>query len=49
VRKLHAWRKDFDRAVKMIASIAYELDNLWDLGISSASAGMMRLGLLSMP
>ena len=28
VRKLHTWRKDFDRALKMIAFIAYELDNL---------------------
>ena len=35
VRKFHAWRKDFYRALKMITSIAYELDNLWDYGISS--------------
>ena len=27
VRKLHAWRKDFDKTLKKIASIAYELDN----------------------
>ena len=35
VRKLHAWRKDFDRALKMIAYIACELDSPWDPGISS--------------
>ena len=35
VRKLHAWPKDFDRALKRIASIAYELDSPWDPGISS--------------
>ena len=35
VRKLHAWRKDFDRALKRITSIACELDSPWDLGISS--------------
>ena len=34
VRKLHAWPKDFDRALKRIASIAYELDSSWDPGIS---------------
>jgi len=34
-RKLHTWRKDFDGALKMIASIAYELDSPWDLGIGS--------------
>jgi len=28
VRKLHAWCNDFDRALKMSASINYELDNL---------------------
>jgi len=27
VRKLHAWRKDFYRALKRIAFIAYELDS----------------------
>ena len=35
VRKLHAWRKDFDRALKRIASIACELDSPCDPGISS--------------
>jgi len=35
VRKLRAWRKDFDRALKRIASIAYELDSPWDSGINS--------------
>jgi len=52
VRKLHAWRKDFDRALKRIASIAYELDTWIAHGIlvlALSSAGMMCLGLLSMP
>jgi len=35
VRKLHAWRKNFDRALKRIAFIACELDNPWDPGINS--------------
>ena len=35
VRKLHAWPKDFDRALKMVASITYKLDSPWDPGISS--------------
>ena len=35
VRKLHAWHKDFDRALKSIASIACELDSPWDPDISS--------------
>ena len=35
VRKLHVWPKDFDRALKRIASIAYELDSPWDPDISS--------------
>ena len=35
VRKLHAWPKDFDRARKMIAYIAYELDSPWDSDIDS--------------
>ena len=48
VRKLHAWRKDFDRALKRIASIAYELIAHGILVLVSSSAGMMRLGLLSM-
>ena len=34
-RKLHVWRKDFEMALKRIAYIAYELDSLWDPGISS--------------
>ena len=34
-RKLHAWRKDFDRALKRIASITYKLNNPWDPSISS--------------
>jgi len=34
VRKLHAWHTDFDRILKS-ASIAYELDNLWDPDINS--------------
>jgi len=34
-RKFHAWRKDFDRTLKRIVSIAYELDSPWDPGISS--------------
>ena len=50
VRKLHAWPKDFDMALKRTASIAYELGSPWVPGISSVfSRGMMRLGLLSMP
>jgi len=35
VRKLHAWHKDFNRALKRIAFIAYELDSPWDPDISS--------------
>jgi len=35
VRKLYAWRKDFDRALKRIVSIACELDSSCDPGISS--------------
>ena len=34
VRKLRAWPKDFDRALKRIASIACELDSPLDPGIS---------------
>jgi len=34
-KKLHAWCKDFDRTLKRIASIAYELDGPWDPGSSS--------------
>jgi len=34
VRKLHAWRKDFDRTLKRIAFIAYELDSIWDPSIN---------------
>ena len=40
VRKLHVRRKDFDRALKRIVSIAYELDNLWDPSISSVLFSM---------
>ena len=35
VRKLHAWRIYFDTILKRSASIAYELNTLWDPGISS--------------
>ena len=34
MRKLHAWRTDFDRILKRSASIAYGLDSPWDPGIS---------------
>ena len=49
VRKLHVWRKDFDRALKMIASIAYKLITYGILVLASSSTGMMCRGLLSMP
>jgi len=35
VRKLHVWRKDFDKNMKRSASIAYESNSPWNLGISS--------------
>ena len=34
VRKLHAWSTDFDKSLKRSAFIAYELNSLWDSGIS---------------
>jgi len=40
VRKLHVWRKDFDRTLKRIVSIAYKLGSLWDPGISSVLFSM---------
>ena len=39
VRKLHAWRTDFDRILKRSAFIAYELDIPWDSGIDSLQQG----------
>ena len=36
VRKLHAWRTDFERILMRIASITYELDIPWDPGVGSA-------------
>jgi len=34
IRKLHAWRTDFDRIMKKSAFIVYELNSPWDSGIS---------------
>ena len=36
LRKLHAWHTDFERVLKRIVSITYELDILWDPSVSSA-------------
>ena len=36
VRKLHVWRTDFERILKRITFITYELDIQWDLGVGSA-------------
>ena len=35
VRKLHTWRPNFDKSLKRGATIAYESNSPWDLGISS--------------
>ena len=35
VRELHAWRTDFDKVLKRVASITYESNSPWDPGISS--------------
>ena len=47
MRKLHAWSQDFDRVLKRIASLTYELDTPWDSGINSIFSGKdLRLVLL---
>jgi len=48
-RKLHAWRKDFDRALKRIASLLLSWIAHGILVSTSSSARMMRLALISMP
>ena len=35
MRELQAWHQGFDKVLKRIASLTYELDTQWDPGINS--------------